>query len=248
MSMTVVKQQWDRAEAIWGREEANKLFGNQLNANTDGRVGAVGAFVGGVVDGCAGGMEGMSGTLDFGRSADYLNCRVSGGERCEMFSILMESNARLQEEYLELKEELRAWKGDVLSSLNAGFVDSLSKIGNKVTHELDRHSQQMEGLVGNSINSIGSAIFKSVTAWVVEQSISGIGVEIREGLLEDIEACVDRSTRKVQEDMKTINEKDWGEFREEIVRNFEKINCDKKCHDLLVSSGEKHGGEGQGYI
>ena len=246
MSMTVLKQQWDRAEAIWGREEANKLFGNQLNANTDGRVGALGASVGGVVDGCAGGgVEGMSGTFDFGRSADHLNCGVGGGERCEMFSILMESNARLQEEYLELKEELKAWKGDVLSSLNAGFVDSLSKIGNKVTHELDRHSQQVKGLVENSINSIGSAIFKSVTG-VVEQSISGIGVKICEGLLEDIEACVDRSTRKVQEDMKTINEKDWGEFREEIVRNFEKINCDKKCHDLLVSSGEKHGGEGTG--
>ena len=130
-----------------GREEANKLFGNQLNANTDGRVGALGASVGGVVDGCAGcagWMEGMSGTFDFGRSADHLNCGVGGGERCEMFSILMESNARLQEEYLELKEELRAWKGDVLSSLSAGFVDSLSKIGNKVTHELDRHSQQVK--------------------------------------------------------------------------------------------------------
>ena len=50
MSITVVKQQWDRAEAIWGRDEANKLFGNRLNANTDGRVGAVGASVGGVVD------------------------------------------------------------------------------------------------------------------------------------------------------------------------------------------------------
>ena len=34
-------------------------------------------------------------------------------------------------------------------------------------------------------------------------------------------------------------------FREEIVQNFEKINCDKKCHDLLVSSGEKHGGGGE---
>ena len=33
-------------------------------------------------------------------------------------------------------------------------------------------------------------------------------------------------------------------FREEIAQNFEKINCDKKCHDLLVSSGEKHGGKG----
>ena len=63
MSMTVVKQQWDRAEAIWGREEANKLFGNQLNANTDGRVGA---SVGSVVDGGAGGMEGMSVLLILG--------------------------------------------------------------------------------------------------------------------------------------------------------------------------------------
>ena len=240
-----MKQQWDRAEAIWGREEANKLLGNQLNANTDGRVGAVGASVGGVVDGGAGGMAGMSGTFDFGRSADHLNCGVGGGERCEMFSKLIESNARLQEEYLELKEELRAWKGDVLSSLNAGFVDSLSKIGNKVTHELDRHSQQVEVLVENSVNSIGSAIFKSVTG-VVEQSISGIGVEIREGLLKDIEACVDRSAKKVQEDMITINEKDWGEFREEIVQNLEKINCDKKCLDLLVSSGEGHVREGTG--
>ena len=245
VSMTVLKQQWDRAEAIWGREEASILFGNQLNANTDGRVGAVGAPVGGVVDGCAGGMEGMSGTFDFGKSADHLNCGVGGGERCEMFSKLMKSNARLQEEYLELKKELRAWKGDVLSSLNAGFVDSLSKIGNKVTHVLDRHSQQVEGLMENFINSISSAIFKSVTG-VVEQSISGIGVEIRKGLLKDIEACVSRSTMKVQEDMKTIKKKDWGEFREEIVRNLVKINCDKKVLDLLVSSGEGHVREGTG--
>ena len=212
----------------------------------DGRVGALGASVDGVVGGGAGEMEGISGTFDFGRSADHLNCGVGGGERCEMFSELMESNARLQEGYLELKEELKAWKGDVLSSLNAGwFVDSLSKIGNKVTHELDRRSQQAEGLVENSMNSIGSAIFKSVTG-VVEQSISGIWVEIHEGLLKGIEACVDRSTKKVQEDMITINEKDWGEFREEIVRNLEKINCDKKCLDLLVSSGEGHVGEGTG--
>ena len=33
-------------------------------------------------------------------------------------------------------------------------------------------------------------------------------------------------------------------FRKEIVQNLEKINYDKKCHDLLVSSGEKHGGGG----
>ena len=34
-------------------------------------------------------------------------------------------------------------------------------------------------------------------------------------------------------------------FRKEIVQNLEKINYDKKCHDLLVSSGEKHGGGGK---
>ena len=32
-------------------------------------------------------------------------------------------------------------------------------------------------------------------------------------------------------------------FRKEIVQNLEKINYDKKCHDLLVSSDEKHGEE-----
>ena len=158
---------------------------------------AVSASASGVVNGNAQGKEGMSNTFGFGRSADNLNYGVGNKEQCEMFSKLMISNTQLQEEYLELKEELRAWKGDVLRLLNAEFVDSLSKIGNKVAHELDRHSQEVEGLVGNSINSIGGAIYKSVTG-VVEQSISGIGVEIREGLLKDIEACVDRSMKKVQ--------------------------------------------------
>ena len=104
----------------------------------------------------------------------------------------------------------------------------------------------MTGLLNRSINS-NSAIYKSVTG-VLEQSISGIGVEIREGLLKDIEACVDRSMKKVQGDMITINKMEWGggEFREEIVENFGKINYDKKCHDLLLSSGEKHGGGGEG--
>ena len=46
--------------------------------------------------------------------------------------------------------------------------------------------------------------------------------------------------------MITINKKDWEEFREEIVQNFEKINYDKKCHDLLVPSVEKHGRKGTG--
>ena len=160
MSMSVVKQQWDRAEASWGREEANKLLGNQLNSNTDERVRAVGASACGVVNGSAQGTEGMSNTFGFGRSAANLNYGVGNREQCEMLSKLIECNARLQEEYLELKEELRAWKEDVLRSLDAGFVDSLSKIGIKVTHELDRHSQQVEGLVENSVNSIGSAIYK----------------------------------------------------------------------------------------
>ena len=35
-------------------------------------------------------------------------------------------------------------------------------------------------------------------------------MEIREGLLKDIEACVDRSTKKVHEDMITMNKKDGG--------------------------------------
>ena len=44
--------------------------------------------------------------------------------------------------------------------------------------------------------------------------------------------------------MVIINKIEWREFREEIVQNSEKINYDKKCNDLLVSSGEKHGGKG----
>ena len=117
---------------------------------------AVSASASGVINGNAQGKEGMSNTFGFGRSADNLNYGVGNKEQCEMFSKLMESNTQLQEEYLELKEELRAWKGDVLRLLNAEFVDSLSKIGNKVAHELDRHSQQVEGLI---INSIGGAIY-----------------------------------------------------------------------------------------
>ena len=36
---------------------------------------------------------------------------------------------------------------------------------------------------------------------------------------------------------------EWREFRWEIVLNSEKINYDKKCNDLMVSSGEKHDGK-----
>ena len=241
MPMTVVKQQWDRAEAIWGSEDANKLFGNQLNANTDGRVGA---SVGGVVDGGAGGMEGMSNTFGFGRSADNLNCGVGNREQCEMFSKLMNNNALLQEECKGLKDELKVWKEEVLVSLKKTLVDSLSNFGNFFMNAIDCHDKHVTGLLNRSINS-NSAIYKSVTG-VLEQSISGIGVEKREGLLKDIEACVDRSMKKVQGDMVNINKMEWGKFREEIVENFEKINYDKKCHDLLLSSGEKHGGEGTG--
>ena len=124
------------------------------------------------------------------------------------------------------------------------LIDSLSNFGSFFMNAIDCHDKHVTGLLNRSINS-NNAIYKSVTG-VLDKSISGIGVEIREGLLKDIEACVDRSMKKVQGDMITINKKEWGEFREEIVQNFEKINYDKKCHDLLVSSGEKHGGKGTG--
>ena len=101
----------------------------------------------------------------------------------------------------------------------------------------------MTGLLNRSINS-NNAIYKAVTG-VLEQSISGIGVEIRESLIKDIEACVDRSMKKVQGD-DSYKKDGMGEFKEGIVQNFEKINYDKKCHDLMVSSGEKHGGKGTG--
>ena len=102
----------------------------------------------------------------------------------------------------------------------------------------------MTGLLNRSINSI-NAIYKAVTG-VLEQSISGntgIGVEIREGLQKGIEACIDRCMKKVPGDMITVNKMEWGGFREEIVQHFEKINYDKKCHDLLVRNmGERDRG------
>ena len=85
---------------------------------------------------------------------------------------------------------------------------------------IDCHDKHVTGLLNRSINC-NNAIYKVVTG-VLEQSISGIGVEIREGLLKDIEACVDRSMKKVQGDMITINKMEWGEFREEIVENLRK--------------------------
>ena len=213
----------------------------------DERVRAVGAPVSGGVNGSTQGMERTSNTFGFGSSADNLNCGVGNREQCEMFSRLMNNNAQLQDECKGLKDEWKAWKEEVLVklvSVQKTLVDSLSYLGHTLRKGIDCHNEDVTGSLNRSINS-NSAIYKSVTG-VLEQSISGIGVEIREGLLKDIEACVDRSMKKVQGEMITINKKEWGEFREGIVQDFEKINYDKKCHDLWVSSGEKHGEIGTG--
>ena len=229
-----------------GRLEAFNFLDNKSKSSMDERVRAVGAPVSGGVNiyGSAQGMEGTNNTFGFERSADNLNYGVDNREQCEMFSKLMNNNALLQEECKGLKDELKVWKEEVLVSLKKTLVDSLSNFGNFFMNAIDCHDKHVTGLLNRSINS-NNAIYKAVTG-VLEQSISGIGVEIREGLLKDIEACVDRSMKKVQGDMITINKMEWGEFREEIAENFEKINYDKKCHDLLLSSGEKHGGEGTG--
>ena len=71
---------------------------------------------------------------------------------------------------------------------------------------IDCHDKHVTGSLNRSINS-NNAIYKYVTG-VLEQSISGIGVKIHEGLLKDIEACVDRSMKKVQGDMLNINKKE----------------------------------------
>ena len=234
----------ENTKDLGGRLEAFKFLNNKSKSNVDERVRTVRASVNGGVNGDAQGMEGMSNTFGFGRSADNLNCGVCNREQCEMFSKVMNNNALLQEECKGLKDELKVWKEEVLVSLKKTLVDSLSNFGNFFMNAIDCHDKNVTGLLNRSINS-NNAIFKTVTG-VLEQSISGIGVEIREGLLKDIEACVDRSMKKVQGDMITINKMEWGEFREEIVENFEKINYDKKCQGLLLSSGEKHGGKGTG--
>ena len=252
LNRSAVRREWDydssaldqlmeNTKDSGGRLEAFNFLDNKSKSSMDERVRAVGAPVSGGVNiyGSAQGMEGTNNTFGFERSADNLNYGVDNREQCEMFSKLMNNNALLQ-----LKDELKVWKEEVLVSLKKTLVDSLSNFGNFFTNAIDCHDKHVTGLLNRSINS-NNAIYKAVTG-VLEQSLSGIGVEIREGLLKDIEACVDRSTKKVQEDMITINEKDWGEFREEIVRNLEKINCDKKCLDLLVSSGEGYVGEGTG--
>ena len=255
--MSAVGREWDydssaldklmeSTKDLGGRLEAFNFLDNKSKSSMDERVRAVGAPVSGGVNiyGSAQGMEGTNNTFGFERSADNLNYGVDNREQCEMFSKLMNNNALLQEECKGLKDELKVWKEEVLVSLKKTLVDSLSNFGNFFMNAIDCHDKHVTGLLNRSINS-NNAIYKAVTG-VLEQSISGIGVEIREGLLKDIEACVDRSMKKVQGDMITINKMEWGEFREEIAENFEKINYDKKCHDLLLSSGEKHGGEGTG--
>ena len=253
--MSAVRREWDynssaldqlmeNTKDLGGRLEAFNFLDNKSKSSMAERVRAVGAPVSGGVNGSAQGMEGTSNTFGFERSADNLNYGVDNREQREMFSKLMNNNALLQEECKGLKDELKVWKGEVLVSLKKTLVDSLSNFGNFFMNAIDCHDKHVTGLLNRSINS-NNAIYKVVTG-VLEQSISGIGVEIREGLLKDIEACVDRSMKKVQGDMITINKMEWGEFREEIVQNLEKINYDKKCHDLLVSSGEKHGKKGTG--
>ena len=255
--MSAVRREWDydssaldqlmeNTKDSGGRLEAFNFLDNKSKSSMDERVRAVGAPVSGGVNiyGSAQGMEGTNNTFGFERSAVNLNYGVDNREQCEMFSKLMNNNALLQEECKGLKDELKVWKEEVLVSLKKSLVDSLSNFGNFFMNAIDCHDKHVTGLLNRSINS-NNAIYKAVTG-VLEQSISGIGVEIREGLLKDIEACVDRSMKKVQGDMITINKMEWGEFREEIAENFEKINYDKKCHDLLLSSGEKHGGEGIG--
>ena len=253
--MSTVGREWDydssaldklmeSTKDLGGRLEAFNFLDNKSKSSMDERVKAVGAPVSGGANGSAQGMEGTNNTFGFERSADNLNYGVDNREQCEMFSKLMNNNALLQEECKGLKDELKVWKEEVLISLKKTLVDSLSNFGNFFMNAIDCHDNHVTGLLNRSINS-NNAIYKAVTG-VLEQSISGIGVEIREGLLKDIEACVDRSMKKVQGDMITINKMEWGEFREEIVENFEKINYDKKCHDVLLSSGEKHGVERTG--
>ena len=253
--MSTVGREWDydsstldqlmeSTKDLGGRLEAFNFLDNKSKSSMDERVRALGVPVSGGVNGSAQGIEGTSNTFGFERNADNLNYGVDNREQCEMFSKLMNNNALLQEECKGLNDELKVWKEEVLVSPKKTVVDSLSNFGNFFMNAIDCHDKHVTGLLNRSINS-NNAIYKVVTG-VLEQSISGIGVEIREGLLKDIEACVDRSMKKVQGDMITINKMEWGEFREEIVQNFEKINYEKKCHDLLVSSGEKHGKKGTG--
>ena len=168
---------------------------------------AVGAPVTGVVNENAQGKEGMRNTFSFERSAANPNYGVDIREQCEIFSKLMNNNALLQEECKGLKDELQVWKEEVLVSRKKTLVDSLSNFGNFFMNAIDCHDKHVTGSLNRSINN-NNAIYKAVTG-VLEQSISGIGVEIREGLLKDIEACVDRSMKKVQGDMITINKMEW---------------------------------------
>ena len=152
----------------------------------DERMRAVRASAGGAVNENAQGKEGMSNTFGFGKSTDNLNYGVDNREQCEMFSKVININALLQEECKGLKDELKVWK-EVLVSLKKTLVDSLSNFGNFFMNAIDCHDKHVTGLLNRSINS-NNAICKAVTG-VLKQSIlgnTGIGVEIREGLLKDI--------------------------------------------------------------
>ena len=196
--MSAVRREWDydssaldqlmeNTKDLGGRLEAFNFLDNKSKSSMDERVRAVGAPVSGGVNGSAQGMEGTSNTFGFGRSADNLNCGIGNREQCEMFSKLMNNNAQLQDECKGLKDELKAWKEEVLVklvSVQKTLVDSLSYLGHTLRKGIDCHNEDVTGLLNRSINS-NSAICKSVTG-VLEQSISGIGVEKREGLLKDM--------------------------------------------------------------
>ena len=197
--MSAVGREWDydssaldklmeSTKDLGGRLEAFKFRDNKSKSNMDERVRAVGAPLSGGVNGSTQGMEGTSNTFGLGKSADNLNCGVDNREQCEMFTKLMNNNALLQEECKGLKAELKVWKEEVLVSLKKTLVDSLSNFGNFFMNAIDCHDKHVTGLLNCSINS-NNAIYKAVTG-VLEQSISGIGVEILEGLLKDIEATL----------------------------------------------------------
>ena len=104
--MSAVGREWDydssaldqlmeSTKDLGGRLEAFNFLDNKSNSNMDEQVRAAGASASGVVNGSAQGMEGMSNTFGLGRGADNLNYGVGNREQCEMFSKLMESNARL---------------------------------------------------------------------------------------------------------------------------------------------------------
>ena len=93
--MSAVGREWDydssaldklmeRTKDLGGRLEAFNFLDNKSKSSMDERVRAVGAPFSGGVNGSAQGMEGMSNTFGFERSADSLNYGVDNREQCEI--------------------------------------------------------------------------------------------------------------------------------------------------------------------